>query len=254
VTESLPDETSGMSRRTALSLVAFLAAAGVTVEGLADGLPAFANGAWGGYSNGYIPLSALVQITYPGVIPYQYSSDALPYVYMAPGASDNLLGLLTSYHNATGGYLRVSEGYRTFAGQVWLHEHDNGGTPGTSNHGWGQAVDFDSGLLTGAQASWLNSNGGAWGFAPLSGDYGHYNYTGSITPIAQPSGDDVAVLFNCNNTYLWALAGLGQAEAGWIETTDAALAAKLGTASGHPTTIVTQAQWDDIKAKFVAQY
>jgi hypothetical protein len=254
MTDPVADGPGEVSRRTALSLVAILAAAGIAFDAVFDNKAVYANGPWGGYSNGYIPLNALVQIDYPGVIPYQYSSDALPHVYMAPGASENLLGLLAAYHAAAGGYLRVSEGYRTYAGQVWLEEHDNGGPAGTSNHGWGKAVDFDSGIITQPQVTWLAANGPTWGFSPLSGDLGHYNYSGPISAPTPTEGDDMAVLFNVNNVYLWALAGLGQGEAGWLETTDSALAAKYNTASGRPTISITQAQFDDIKAKFVAQY
>jgi hypothetical protein len=173
----------GFSRRNFLSATAILAAVGLTVESLAYAPTAFANGTWGGYSNGAIPLSALVQINYPGVIPYHYCDDALDHVYMAPGASDRLLGMLAAYHSATGGYLRVSEGYRTFAGQVWLKANDNGTTPGQSPHGWGQAVDFDSGLITDAQIAWLATNGPTYDFAPLKDDKGHYDYNGPITPL-----------------------------------------------------------------------
>jgi hypothetical protein len=178
---------------------AVVGATGLGITGV--GAPsAFANGAWGGYANGYIPLADLDVIDYPGVIPYQYSSDALSQVYLAPGCSDRLLALLAAYHAAKGGYLRVSEGYRTYAGQEWLAANDNGGTPGQSNHGWAQAVDFDSGLLTSAQAIWLNANGPSYHFHPLAGDYGHYNYTGPITPPNEPDGDiEMRILFNTSD-------------------------------------------------------
>ena len=171
------------------SVFATLAALGLDLL-FADS--ALANGPWGGYANGYIPLSALDIVSYPGVVPYQYSSAALPSVYMAPGASDRLLSLLQNYHADTGGYLRVAEGYRSYAGQVYWYNQGNGGTPGHSNHGWGQAVDFDSGLLTSAQLSWLSTNGPMYYFFPLAGDLGHYNYTGPVgqaSPTTNGQGD-----------------------------------------------------------------
>lgn len=53
--------------------------------------------------------------------------------------------------------------------------------------------------------------------------------------------------------YVYALAGLGQAEAGWIEM-DGAFATAIVNAMGGPTSTLTDAQWNLIKAAFVAQY
>jgi hypothetical protein len=246
------------ARRDFLSLVAILASAGIATDWLFDTEPAAANGAWGGYSNGNIPLSALVQINYPGVVPFHYSNDALPYVYMAPGAAERLLLMLAAYHNAFGGYLRVSEGYRTYAAQVWLANNGNpprGGTPGQSNHGWGQAVDFDYGLLTTTQANWLNANGPSWEFHDLSGDYGHYNYTGPLGPPLLTQEDPMAIMFYApvGGVNTWAMAGAGQGTAAWWETTDEVLAGKLATyINGKASVGLTVAQWNDIKARFTA--
>jgi len=171
-----------MSRRTALGVSA------IAIAGLAFGdvvvrpSAAAANAPWGGYQNGQIPLSALVVVSYPGIVPFPYPGSLAPQLYLAPGVDQKLLQLLQAYHSATGSYLRVSDGYRTLAGQNYWYSQGQQGPPGQSNHGWGEAVDFDKGLLTPAQALWLTNNGGAYGFYPLENDYGHYNYTGNITP------------------------------------------------------------------------
>ena len=183
-----------LSRRTLLTGVAVAVAAGAGISIIEPALPVAANAAWGGYANGQIPLSALDVVSYPGVIPYQYSSAALPYVYLVSGCSGRLLQMLQKYHDTVGGYLRVAEGYRTLAGQQYWA--DKGGGPvGQSNHGWGEAVDFDKGSLTSAQANWLAANGPDYFFFPLSGDYGHYNYNGPITP-----GGDMPTLISATRS------------------------------------------------------
>lgn len=65
--------------------------------------------------------------------------------------------------------LRITDSYRTFDQQVDLAErkglYRNGGlaaTPGTSNHGWGLAVDAD--VRDPAVLAWLRANGPRFGF------------------------------------------------------------------------------------------
>jgi zinc D-Ala-D-Ala carboxypeptidase len=70
---------------------------------------------------------------------------------------------------ADGIRLRVTDSYRTYDQQVQLVENKGlyseggyGATPGTSNHGWGLAVDAD--VSDPATLAWLRSNGHRFGF------------------------------------------------------------------------------------------
>ncbi len=85
---------------------------------------------------------------------------------------------------ADGVSLSVTDSYRTYDQQVTLAEQKgltkNGGwaaTPGTSEHGWGLAVDVDvdkNGL------AWLRSNGARFGFVePVSREPWHWEYHGA---------------------------------------------------------------------------
>lgn len=244
-----------MNRRTFLSAAAILAAAGVSIDLLAESPAASANAAWGGYSNGQIPLSALDVVTYPGVIPYQYSSAALPYVYLVSGCSQRLLQMLQQYHNAFGGYLRVAEGYRTLAGQQYWFNQGTGGPVGQSNHGWGEAVDFDKQLFTSQQAAWLASVGPSYYFFPLNGDYGHYNYTGPITPpptMTSNGKSNMLLIYIPGTTYQFALFGPNF----WYEWTASSggdpmansFAAQITGGATIGGTVVTSTQWAAIKA------
>lgn len=138
-------------------------------------------GAWGGYSNGNIPLGALTPIDYPG-IELDVFTGSLSDLYLEPNAARAMLSMMQEYNRQTGGYLHPNEGYRTYAGQVYWKDYwtrqgqpGNAATPGTSNHGWGQAVDFN---LTSAQSSWLAANASRFGYTRSTSESWHYDYTG----------------------------------------------------------------------------
>lgn len=138
-------------------------------------------GPWGGYSNGNIPLGALARVDYPG-IQLDVFPGSLSGLYLKPDAAASMLALMKEYTRQTGGHLHPNEGYRTYAGQVYWKNYwtsqgkpGNAATPGTSNHGWGQAVDFN---LTSAQSSWLAANAPRYGYARSSSESWHYDYTG----------------------------------------------------------------------------
>ncbi len=74
---------------------------------------------------------------------------------------------------ADGVELRITDSYRPYAEQVDLAErkglYSQGGlaaTPGTSNHGWGLAVDAD--VTEPATLAWLRTNGARFGFVETS--------------------------------------------------------------------------------------
>lgn len=60
----------------------------------------------------------------------------------------------------------LSSGYRTLAQQRAVKAQKGGlaAAPGTSNHGWGLAVDLCKDETTGAKWTWLNENAGAFGW------------------------------------------------------------------------------------------
>jgi D-alanyl-D-alanine carboxypeptidase len=180
-------ESVSLNRRTLFVGLASVAALGAVTPAAIFSDAAFA---WGSYQNGYIPLSAMTMVQYPGVNYWSWSSNpadgAVGAVYLESAAAAALISMLSSYHAATGSYLPVNEGYRSFAGQVYWQMHGSGGTPGESNHGWGRAIDFDWGLDSASQAqyNWVLSNAGRFGFAALGSgfgdfDYAHFNYTGA---------------------------------------------------------------------------
>ena len=139
-------------------------------------------GAWGGYSNGKIPLAALTKVDYPG-IQLDVFPNSLANLYLQPSAAVAMLAMMKEYNRQTGGYLHPNEGYRTYEGQVYWKNYwtsqgkpGNAATPGTSNHGWGQAVDFN---LTSAQSSWLATYASRYGYSRSSSEAWHYDFSGS---------------------------------------------------------------------------
>lgn len=90
-----------------------------------------AQAAWGGYQNGYIPLSALSPI--PWASQYRLRTDAV----------DALIAMNVAFRGSFGHDLPINDGYRDFAGQVAAKAEygDEAAEPGTSNHGWAVAID-----------------------------------------------------------------------------------------------------------------
>jgi hypothetical protein len=95
-------------------------------------------------------------------------------LWMAPGqrlrgdaaASFNKM---SQYHAATvGGPLCVTDSYRSYSEQVAVYRNKPGlaAVPGTSEHGWGKAVDFCGGIQnTGSAAHrWMQANAGTFGW------------------------------------------------------------------------------------------
>ncbi|WP_062303886.1 D-alanyl-D-alanine carboxypeptidase family protein [Demequina subtropica] len=124
-----------------------LSTAGTTVAALS-----------GVYANGAIPASALCALPWNGA------------ALLECGAAADLERLDAAFHERFGIHVPVGSGYRDLAGQYaaraskgWL-----AATPGTSNHGWGEAIDLDeSGLpggYGGAAYTWLVSQAPAYGW------------------------------------------------------------------------------------------
>jgi len=174
-------------------------AAGISVLGiqLANPSPASAVGTWGGYTNGNIPLSALALVGG---------------VYLRPDAASSLTSMLSAYATAMGGPVAILEGYRDYARQVYLYDQyqNHGGnlaaSPGTSNHGWGLAVDFGGDVHTQGTAgwNWVHQHGAAYGWWWAGGGFSqieawHWEYDGiynGMQPGQNDEEDDVMYLRN----------------------------------------------------------
>ncbi|GIG23954.1 M15 family metallopeptidase [Cellulomonas denverensis] len=116
----------------------------------ADGVPT----ALADYGNGRIPTTALQQVGDTG------------HRLWAPAAES--LTRLIADAKAQGVTIGITDSYRSYESQVDVAArkglYSEGGlaaVPGTSDHGWGMAVDLD--LDSTAQA-WMRANGGRYGF------------------------------------------------------------------------------------------
>ena len=133
---------------------------------------------WGGYPNGLIPPSALCPLGAGG---HALRCDAAA-AYRAMSAA---------FAAAFGAPICITDSYRTYAGQVRLYGEKPAlaAVPGTSNHGWGLAVDLCGGIQTfgTAQYAWMLANAGRFGWLhPTWADPGngreepwHWEYAGS---------------------------------------------------------------------------
>lgn len=121
-------------------------------------------GAWGGYSNGKIPTSALCLV--PFATGYYARCDAVA----------SLVALNRAYRADHGNKnLIINSAYRSYSQQVAIKTlYCNTGRchlaaqPGTSNHGWAMAVDFGAFGSVGDYSSdnykWMAVNGPAYGW------------------------------------------------------------------------------------------
>jgi hypothetical protein len=134
--------------------------------------------AWGGYPNGLIPPSAMCPLR---VGDHHLRCDA----------AAAFRAMAAAYADAFGGALCVTDSYRTYAGQVRLYGEKPAlaAVPGTSNHGWGLALDLCGGIQSFGtpQYAWMVANAGRFGFLhPTWADPGngreepwHWEYAGS---------------------------------------------------------------------------
>jgi cell wall-associated NlpC family hydrolase len=110
---------------------------------------------WGGYPNGLIPPSALCPL---GVGGHSLRCDAAA-AYRAMSAA---------FATAFGSPICITDSYRTYASQVRLYgeKPSLAAVPGTSNHGWGLAVDLCGGIdhYGTAQYNWMKANAGRFGY------------------------------------------------------------------------------------------
>jgi hypothetical protein len=105
-----------------------------------------------GYGNGKIPTDALSTIS--GTSQQLWAPAARSFEAMRAAAA------------ADGVTIGITDSYRSYAAQVDVAArkglYSQGGlasVPGTSNHGWGMALDLDSSALT-----WMRQHGAEYGF------------------------------------------------------------------------------------------
>lgn len=162
--------------------------------GAARGLSrAASTSAWGGYSNGQIPASAMTKVPVSVGQPYLRADAAAAY-----------FDLDKAFRTKFGKSLAITEAYRDLARQQALYAAYQAGTgnkaavPGTSVHGWALACDFGSGLTSYGtpEKNWMNANGPSFGWQPKGDGFPdqaepwHFEYDGSYQ--GSGSGSDRA--------------------------------------------------------------
>ncbi|GAB3176150.1 hypothetical protein GCM10027059_50570 [Myceligenerans halotolerans] len=115
-----------------------------------------AAGSWGGHENGRIPLGELCELSFA---PGQYARcDA------ASAAEE----LNEAFRAAFGSDLVVTDSYRSFEQQVAVRAAKGylAAAPGTSNHGWGTALDLGGGVnrFGSPQHQWMRQHAGGFGW------------------------------------------------------------------------------------------
>jgi hypothetical protein len=161
------------ARQAALSAEAAGTTASVGQCDAAGGGP-YPAGSWGGYADGLIPVSQLCAIIGGGGL--------------RPDAAVAFNRMSQAYAQAFGATLCVSDSYRTYSEQVSVFRQrpSLAAVPGTSNHGWGLAVDLGCGVQRSgsAQYRWMTANAGRFGwvhpawavhrpFEPWHWEFGH---------------------------------------------------------------------------------
>jgi len=131
-------------------------------EMIANLVPQGGAGAWGGFSNGMIPLGAMTQVQ--------------PGKYLEPMAAMAFKTMQGAY----GTSIPITSAYRSYALQASMYANRASNPypvapPGTSNHGWGKAVDIASGT---SYHGWMLNNARNFGWWNLPGDLPHFDYKG----------------------------------------------------------------------------
>ncbi|MFD6142233.1 D-alanyl-D-alanine carboxypeptidase family protein [Promicromonospora sp. NPDC060271] len=108
------------------------------------------------YGNGQIPSSVLCDLSWA------------PNQLLRCDAAAELENLNDAFRAEFGRNLDVTDGYRSYAEQLSVAAAKGGlaAVPGTSNHGWGQAVDLSGGIESfgTAEHAWMVANAGEYGW------------------------------------------------------------------------------------------
>ncbi|KGM11535.1 peptidase M15 [Cellulomonas carbonis T26] len=137
-------------------------------------------GAWAGFANGRIPASVMCSPAW--ATRHLFRCDA----------NRALAELNAAYRSAFGVNLSLTSSYRSYDEQVRLKQLKPtlAATPGTSNHGWGLAVDLGGGVQNfgSPQHNWMRANANRFGFfhprwAQINGslpEAWHWEYAGAV--------------------------------------------------------------------------
>lgn len=114
----------------------------------------------GEYQNGKLPKSVLRKVD-------AYGHGSVGHGMMHSSVAGQLQSLIDTA-KTEGFTLGINSTYRSYQGQVDAKARygNAAAAPGTSNHGWGKAVDF--GAYSNDGYKWLWKNAGKFGFKPLS--------------------------------------------------------------------------------------
>lgn len=111
---------------------------------------------WGGFANGRIPASALCPIRHA-------AGERL-----RCDAARSMVGLDRAFRARFGTHIGITDAYRDYSTQVLLKRTKGylAAPPGTSNHGWGVAVDFGTGInnFGSAPYRWMQANAARYGW------------------------------------------------------------------------------------------
>lgn len=141
-----------------------VAAGCTTIQAAGDysqGCPDFDRGTpWGGHSNGQIPEQTPQMIQLP---------PSMNSHWLRCDAGKSFIALSKAFKKEFGHDISVTDGYRTLAGQRALYASKGPGlaaTPGTSNHGWGCAVDLGSSInhFNSPQFRWMKEHSQKYGW------------------------------------------------------------------------------------------
>ncbi|MCL1801373.1 MAG: M15 family metallopeptidase, partial [Promicromonosporaceae bacterium] len=112
--------------------------------------------AFASYGNGRIPDAAMTNLSWQ------------PDHQLRPDAAAQFERLNEAFRIQFGVDIHITSSYRTFAGQVSARARHGhwAATPGTSNHGWGVAVDLAGGInrFRSEQHRWMRENAPAFGW------------------------------------------------------------------------------------------
>jgi hypothetical protein len=129
-------------------------AGGMQCASFTTGYKTGAGKPWGGYTNGRIPPSALAH------------PQSAPRHLLRPDAAAAFDHLSAAYRARFGHPLGVTDSYRSYAAQVDVKARKPGlaATPGTSDHGWGLALDVVVGGYGSTDYLWLRANAPRFGW------------------------------------------------------------------------------------------
>ncbi|ANC32104.1 M15 family metallopeptidase [Isoptericola dokdonensis] len=132
---------------------------GLGTPGLTDALQTVVDryaGTTAGYANGRIPASVLCEIPWA------------PWHMLRCDAAAQLESLNTAYRAEFGTDIPITDSYRSYDAQVAVRaaKPTLAAVPGTSNHGWGLALDLSTPISggTSAEYAWLRVHGPDYGW------------------------------------------------------------------------------------------